>query len=661
MGFLNPIFLAAAAAVGVPVLVHLLHLRSGRRRPFPALRYLRRTEREHARRIRLRQLLLLIARTLVVLLLVAAGARLFLRGQGSDHEPTALALVLDNSLSTGLVLDDERVLDALKRTALASVEAATPDDRIWVLRAGEPWRTPVPETPTGARERVEATEPRGTLVSLPEAVALARSLVASAGMPAAEVHVVSDLQSTAFPDSAADGAGEAGTGVPVLLLDPAGTAPRNRYVASVDVGGGLPPLRNQSTQIGARVEASGDGAERGDTARIRLVLDGRTTAVADAPLGTTVLLTAGPFALAEVSGAVEIDPDALRSDDRRYFAFNVRPPPRVATAGQTGFFLDEAIGVLTEAGRVRRVDVAGADVLVSGGGQGLGSTDPATPAVFLPPEDPALLPAANRRLREAGISWRLAADPETGETSLLATDLPLSLEDVRVRRAYRLVPADDELEGSIRARRSTGEPWIVSARSGDDRPVLLLASPLRPEATSLPLSPEMLPLLEWMVSGWPPTFRTATATETGAPLTVPAGATGVRSPDGAVRRVDGRQPFRATGSPGIYEALEGDSVVSRMAVNPPIAESLLGRLDAEEAAGRLPGPVRTVPGPEAWTSRIFLQRRGGEPWRPLLLAALALLVAEGLLAAGGPRGKESEREVGRGVQGRARAEGVDVT
>ena len=59
MGFLNPLFLFAGLAIGVPVFLHLFHRQKTRRLSFPALRYLERTEREHAREIRIRQLLLL--------------------------------------------------------------------------------------------------------------------------------------------------------------------------------------------------------------------------------------------------------------------------------------------------------------------------------------------------------------------------------------------------------------------------------------------------------------------------------------------------------------------------------------------------------------------------------------------------------------------------
>ena len=62
MGALTPLFLAAGIAIGVPIYLHLFHRHETRRVSFPALRYLERTEREHARQIRFRQLVLLVIR-----------------------------------------------------------------------------------------------------------------------------------------------------------------------------------------------------------------------------------------------------------------------------------------------------------------------------------------------------------------------------------------------------------------------------------------------------------------------------------------------------------------------------------------------------------------------------------------------------------------------
>ena len=58
MGFLSPIFLLAGLAVAVPLILHLFHRHDAKKMVFPALQYLLRTEKEHARTSRLRQLLL---------------------------------------------------------------------------------------------------------------------------------------------------------------------------------------------------------------------------------------------------------------------------------------------------------------------------------------------------------------------------------------------------------------------------------------------------------------------------------------------------------------------------------------------------------------------------------------------------------------------------
>src|SRR5688572_33340798 len=139
MGALNPVFLLAGLAVAVPIILPLFHRHETRRFSFPALRYLERTEKEHARQIRLRQLLLLLARVAVLLLIVGAGARMIFAGMGGAHPPTAVVIVLDNSMSSGLVLGERRVLDELKGLARESLSGASDEDRFWVIRAGEPW------------------------------------------------------------------------------------------------------------------------------------------------------------------------------------------------------------------------------------------------------------------------------------------------------------------------------------------------------------------------------------------------------------------------------------------------------------------------------------------------------------------------------------------
>ena len=161
-----------------------------------------------------------------------------------------------------------------------------------------------------------------------------------AGLPAAEVHVLSDLQATALTGSAA-----AATDVPILVLRPGLEAALNRYLGSVLVGGGLPPLAGRRTELAVGV--AGDTAEVG----VRLVVGERIRAATRAPAGSSTVLPFGPFAAGWVDRFVETDPDELAGDDRRWFALPVLlPPSRCADRRPSSW---QALAVLERPGAAR--------------------------------------------------------------------------------------------------------------------------------------------------------------------------------------------------------------------------------------------------------------------------------------------------------------------
>src|SRR5205823_10037685 len=112
--FLHPVALVGLVAAAIPALLHLLERRVPPEAEFPPLRYLSEAERQSARRLKLRHLLLLLLRTALIALVVLAAARPLFPTQasgGSLHEPTALVVILDNSASSGLVVDGHPVLE----------------------------------------------------------------------------------------------------------------------------------------------------------------------------------------------------------------------------------------------------------------------------------------------------------------------------------------------------------------------------------------------------------------------------------------------------------------------------------------------------------------------------------------------------------------------
>ena len=611
--------------------LHLFHRHQTRRLSFPALRYLERTEKEHARRIRLRQLLLLLARVGALLLVVGAGARLVFLGRGAAHPPTAVVIVLDNSMSSGLVVGEDRVLDRLKELALVALDEATPEDRFWVIRAGEPWLPALPGGPAEARVAVEATEVSAAAGDLTAALERAFGLLETAELEPREVHLLSDLQRTAFRPAAGGPAGA----VPVVVWTGTEAVP-NHALTRVVVGGGLPPLEGQRTEI--TVAALG---APGDSTRIpiRVVVNERIRGAATLPAGAEASIALPPIGAGWVRGYADADPDALRADDRRYFAYRSRPASTVAAAGAHGLFVNEALGVLSEAGRVRPVEPESAALLLAHAGSGLDRRGASTAALVVPPADETVLPALNRRLADAGIPWRYEPRASTGSALLVGTSVPPPLEGVRVDQRFGLELAGEPGRPTRTLAEVGGSPWAVESTDAAGRRFLLLGSPLETSATTLPVSTGMLRFVDWAASEWAGAGGVAAELIAGAHLPAPGGATHVRFPGGDLLEIDGTRTVRGTGEAGFYTFLAGDSVVSVVALNPASQESVLEPIGPEERASVIGDAVVSVDEPGGWGRAVYRTRQGPELWWPLLLAVLLLLVGESFMATSGRKGE----------------------
>lgn len=136
MSFLTPLYLAGAALIALPVVLHLLRRDVAPEVPFTAVRLLRRTPVERSRKRRLRDLLLLAARVAALLLLAAAFARPYVRGAPGKGRATVVAVDRSFSMTAPGVF-----ANALQH-ARAAVDAAGPrvavvafDDRADVVAA----------------------------------------------------------------------------------------------------------------------------------------------------------------------------------------------------------------------------------------------------------------------------------------------------------------------------------------------------------------------------------------------------------------------------------------------------------------------------------------------------------------------------------------------
>jgi hypothetical protein len=100
---LNPYFLIGLGAVLLPVIAHLISRKSGIRKRFAALTFLLASEGETAKRSKIKDLFLLLLRSLIIVLLVIVFAKpaVFSFMRLGSHDVGSFAFVIDNSFSMG--------------------------------------------------------------------------------------------------------------------------------------------------------------------------------------------------------------------------------------------------------------------------------------------------------------------------------------------------------------------------------------------------------------------------------------------------------------------------------------------------------------------------------------------------------------------------------
>lgn len=100
MRFLNPIYLSGLILIAVPIIIHLLFRRNLKKILFSSLSFLKSTESERLRWLRLKEILVLIARCIMVASIFLALARPQYEGRFfTKNKLAAVYLVIDNSLS----------------------------------------------------------------------------------------------------------------------------------------------------------------------------------------------------------------------------------------------------------------------------------------------------------------------------------------------------------------------------------------------------------------------------------------------------------------------------------------------------------------------------------------------------------------------------------
>jgi hypothetical protein len=343
MTFLNPAVLVALVAAAIPVLLHLLNLRKLRTVEFSTLAFLKQLEKSRMRRLKLRQILLLILRTLVIACLVLAFARPALRGTSvgglSTHAKTTAVLILDDSFSMSASDEHGLLLNQAKAASQDALSLLKEGDDVFFQRFSEGAGSETPETPThdisGVRSALSETQASTTFHTLGDILTRTRTVLKESKNFSKEVYLLTDLQKTNFAAGEEDKS-KPSSGLPMtfdnqtrLFLIPIGhAAVQNVGVVGVKISNRIFE-KDRPFSLEATIRNSGNAPLQNYT--VSMYLDGVRVMQKSVDLQpesvSTVEFIAAPKRTGYISGYVQADPDAIDQDNQRFFTIYV--PERI--------------------------------------------------------------------------------------------------------------------------------------------------------------------------------------------------------------------------------------------------------------------------------------------------------------------------------------------
>ena len=687
---LVPAFLAGAAAIVIPIVVHLRRRPRSKVVPFPSLMFLEKVPIKSEQKRRIHHWFLLALRALAIVILAIAFARPFFTDPTSlaatGTGPTERVVLLDLSWSMAAGDRWERATDAVRE----AVSGLGPLDRVSLVAFDQGAETVVRGSTDGAaiRQAVDTLAPGARATALGPGLKLAQTILDDSDLPAGEVVIVSDFQANAWTGDEGV-AFPAGTAVRTVELG--GESVDNHAVTQVVLNRERVEGRERISPAARVVRTGGSGEAE---VEVRLELDGRVVQTRTVTLPES---GAGGVAFDPVTVTrrhtlltVSLSGDALPQDDR----YNMVLSPGRATAVQVlssssrgtnagALYLQNALEISEEqAFQVLGGGVPGPETL-------------AQRHVMVLNDRPFPSGAEGARIRDwvgAGGGIVLVAGERGGWSAEFADLFPGTLGGIVDRdgsRGERLVGLDYdhpvfevfrgprqgdfssarfyrarsfqvEETDSVRvlARFDDGSVALAERRVGEGR-VLVWSSTLDAFWTDLALKPVYLPFVHQLVryaSGRNPAVEAFTTGQvldvTDASAMESAGLGDVvealasaeervaLTPDGASVPLDEGRHFLDLDQAGFYQIRppgQDDVRPVAIAVNVDRREAELATMDAREVVAAVGGAVDGQPtaapaGPEGDRLRREDLERRQSLWRYLLIGALGLLLLETLLS-----------------------------
>ena len=677
MSFLNPAFLYGLGAAILPLLIHLFNRRRATTVQFSNVALLRQLQQDRMRRVRIRQVLLLILRTLVVLALVLGFARPVLREPtGSPFGArlrTSAALALDQSYGMGYRTPTGRLFDRAKTRVDGALSLFDERDNVELIPFSDHPRSFNPTSPGDLREQLISLEVTNRIPRIGNLLKRIVEFLSASKEHQKEVFLFTNLARVGW-----SGLGDSLASfkdVAVYVVPERPGAVENLAVTRLSAS-------NQIVMIGSPIAIDIEISNTGEVPKrdipVRFWFDGKRVGqtVIDLKAGERkgIVFQVSPDRSGKTVGFAEAGDDPLPVDNTRYVVVDVPDKIEAILIGGSGkdtYYLQRAFSLgedprlvkakSTTQDRLLATDIVQSELIVfsdvtrpspgqialvrdrvrRGGGALIFLGGKIDLNYYNERVLPHLLPiklVALRRTRGTGRAYRSLGEMKRGHP-LFRELLPKAFQAPRFFASFDVARAKIDRVQTI-ASYGDGGAAMLEARLGKGR-VILFTSAVDLEWSDLPLRGLFVPLLHRIAQyavAHPPMFEAYPVGQTAERPVLNDGATAdIISPDGLsqVVRAEGSEkgPVFRIGPlelPGVWEVRSEDRV----------SDNFASAIDAETGSDLSPishDRLRRIFGkgrlhivePDESLPVLVKKKSSGQELRGVFLgAALALMIAE---------------------------------
>lgn len=343
LSFINPFLLIGIIAAGIPLLIHLWSKRQAKIVDFSHVRFLMSLHRKKIRRLRLKQIFILILRMLIIALIAMALARPILTSKwafAAGKAKTSAVIILDNSYSMGYEDLKGKNFDIAKDKATSLLDSLrTGDNASLILMSNYPNLIfkKLTSDIQQVRDSIKAAQisHRGTYVW--SSISEAYKLLSESENPHKVIYLISDMGENGWQDWKDIPEKIEDVGIFVIKIE--GKDSDNRTIENVTFSDELIGV-GVSVQISAKVTGNSEG-----TAELFIDNEKKGQAIADPKAPTLFNHTfKEPGAYA---GEIRLTPDKLSLDDIRYFALDVMGRIKVLTIGSNKDYVNLALNPIS--------------------------------------------------------------------------------------------------------------------------------------------------------------------------------------------------------------------------------------------------------------------------------------------------------------------------